>query len=158
MNGGRVAKRLLAVVLALSMLVTLGLYYNGSPSGRANDRPPLPAAALSQRVLSDGGGDGNDDVRNSDAFAESPPPQSAATHYLTNNNVVPSSKKLRENPRPFVSAAVDEYTCPALGLANTTIDTVAQFSRFEFQVIFYFYRSVCRFFSEMFNGLQIKLY
>lgn len=37
MNGGRVAKRLLAVVLAFSTLVTLGLYYNGG--GRADDRP-----------------------------------------------------------------------------------------------------------------------
>lgn len=122
MNGGRVAKRLLAVVLALSTLVTLGFYYNGLSSGvgvgsggRVDDRPQpaalLPAIEWPQR----------------------PEDDSAA------NDVAPSGHRKRpgvalQHRAAPMTATVDRDTCPVLGLANTTIDTVAEFSRFEFQV------------------------
>lgn len=122
MNGGRVAKRLLAVVLALSTLVTLGLYYNGLSSGaRMMDDRPQPAALLRR---------GNADW-----------PRRSAADGLSNEVDPAEAKKRRpaaDEPHrpaaPVLTATVDRDTCPALGLANTTIDTVAQFSRFEFQV------------------------
>lgn len=122
MNGGRVAKRLLAVVLALSTLVTLGLYYNGLSTGsgvggggRSDDRPQpaalLPAIEWPQR----------------------PEDDSAA------NDVAPSVPRKRpgtalQHRVAPMTATVDRDTCPVLGLANTTIDTASEFSRFEFQV------------------------
>lgn len=118
MNGGRVAKRLLAVTLALSTLITLGLYYNGSSSsvgvgGRTDDRPQpaalLPAAEWPSRSE-------DDEVAND--VAPSEPKKQPAAHH----RAVP------------MTAIVDKGTCPVLGMANTTIDTTAEFSRFEFQV------------------------
>jgi len=122
MNGGRVAKRLLAVVLALSTLVTLGFYYNGLSSGvgvggggRADDRPQpaalLPAIEWPKR-------------REDDSSA---------------NDVAPSEHRKRpgvalQHRVAPMTATVNRDTCPVLGLANTTIDTAAEFSRFEFQV------------------------
>lgn len=124
MNGGRVAKRLLAVVLALSTLVTLGLYYNGLSTGggvwgggRTDDRPQPQPAALLPAI----------------EWSQRPEDDSAA------NDVAPSGPRKRpgavpqHRPAPM-SATVDRDTCPVLGLANTTIDTAAEFSRFEFQV------------------------
>lgn len=129
MNGGRVAKRLLAVVLALSTLITLGLYYNngssvgGGSKAADDDRPRL--AALSQRV-SRGGDSTAAEWPATDAF-----------NYLANGvaDGVKSKKRQRAS-RPTLSATIDRDTCPEIGLANTTIDTVSQFSRFEFQVNF----------------------
>lgn len=125
MNGGRVAKRLLAVVLALSTLVTLGLYYNGLSTGgggvwgggRTDDRPQPQPAALLPAI----------------EWPQRPGDDSAA------NDVAPSGPGKRPGSAPRhrpapMSATVDRDTCPVLGLANTTIDTAAEFSRFEFQV------------------------
>lgn len=135
MNGGRVAKRLLAVVLFLSTVITLGLYYNGSSGvgggvgggagGRMDDR--LPAHRGAPAIADDD---------------EWPPRPTAAVGYLTNDVVPAEPKKRPAGPPgpsrpPHMSATVDRDTCPELGLANTTIDTVAQFSRFEFQVRFF---------------------
>lgn len=117
MNGGRVAKRLLAVVLALSTLVTLGLYYNGLSGGaRMMDDRPQPAALQ----------------RHGDAQWSR---RAAADDDGLANEVDPAeAKKPRRPAAPVMTATVDRDTCPALGLANTTVDTVSQFSRFEFQV------------------------
>jgi len=124
MNGGRVAKRLLAVVLALSTLVTLGFYYNGLTSGvgvggggRADDRPQpaalLPAIGWPQRP--------EDDSAANDVAAP-PGHRKRPGVALQHHRVAP------------MTATVDRDTCPVLGLANTTIDTAAEFTRFEFQV------------------------
>lgn len=116
MNGGRVAKRLLAVVLAVSTLVTLGLYYNGLSGGVRMMDDRLQPAALSRRAPVDGLANEVDD------------PAEAKKRR-------PTVDAPRHRPAaPVLTATVDRDTCPALGLANTTIDTVAQFSRFEFQV------------------------
>ncbi|KAL4141746.1 hypothetical protein QTP88_004323 [Uroleucon formosanum] len=121
MNGGRVAKRLLAVVLALSTLVTLGFYYNGLSSGvgtggggRADDRPQpaalLPAIGWPQR----------------------PEDDSAANDVASSGHRKRPGVALQHRVAPM-TATVDRDTCPVLGLANTTIDTATEFSRFEFQ-------------------------
>jgi len=122
MNGGRAAKRLLAVVLALGTLVTLGLYYNGGQpaggsGGRVAVRPPPPPqpAAFARRT----GGVPADPSSNGVAAASS----------AAGRGPRPSPRR-----RPVMAATVDRDTCPELGSANTTVDTVAQFSRFEFQV------------------------
>lgn len=115
MNGGRLVKRLLAVVLAFSTLVTLGLYYNGGGGGGigpSDDRSPQPAALLRA----------DDGLAAEDASNDVVPPDG-------------EGKRPSHRPRPpSVSAAVDRDTCPDLALANTTINTVDQFSQFDFQV------------------------
>lgn len=136
MNGGRVAKRLLAVALALSTLVTLGLYYNGLPGNYRQDtrnHPHSPSlAAPSPRALG-GGPAGPDD-------APDWPAQPADGDDDLLSNDVAKAPPLRSDRRPDVpprvqlSAAVDRDTCPELPLANTTIETATEFSRFEFQV------------------------
>lgn len=121
MNGGRVAKRLLAVVLALGTLITLGLYYNGSSSNadRIGNGRPRPGAVLSRKRLV---------VVDRDP-EERPSRRADAIHVLADDDVADGPKGARPS-----WASVDRDTCVELGLANTTIDTVAQFSRFEFQV------------------------
>ncbi|XP_050430611.1 alpha-mannosidase 2 [Adelges cooleyi] len=115
MNGGRVAKRLLAVVLALGTVATLGLYYNGS-TVRLDDRRPRPASAAewtqpgrpeALRQAVDAAGD--------------------------ETSAADTQKRRFGQLQPLASAFVDKDTCPEIGYADTNIDTVAQFSRFEFQ-------------------------
>lgn len=128
MNGGRVAKRLLAVALALSTLVTLGLYYNGLSSGGYRGHESRPRAqSQSPRALGnndgpdgDGGDGGGGDDLSSNDVADAP--------------LFKSGGRRPNAPRVQLSAAVDRDTCPELPLANTTIETATEFSRFEFQV------------------------
>lgn len=136
MNGGRVAKRLLAVALALSTVVTLGVYYNGSYNGggRIDDRPQR--AAFSQRAPGYGAVDTLPAVEWPSAQpADSP---TVVLNDLANDVYSSASNHDKAKKKPTtamaMSATVDRDTCPELGLANTTIDTVSQFSRFEFQV------------------------
>lgn len=139
MNGGRVAKRLLAVALVLSSVVTLGVYYNGAyggGGGRIDDRPQR--AAFSQRAPGYGAADAPPGAAEWPA-APSADPAAAAFNDLANDVYSPASNRDKPKKKPAaavaMSATVDRDTCPELGLANTTIDTVAQFSRFEFQVL-----------------------
>lgn len=145
MNGGRAAKRLLAVALVLSSVVTLGVYYNGAygggGSGRIDDRPQR--AAFSRRAPGYGAAD-------APPGAAEWPAAAAVFNDAANDVYSPASDRDKAKRKPAaaapVSATVDRDTCPELGLANTTIDTVSQYSRFEFQVymstVFYpFYRA-----------------
>lgn len=124
MNGGRVAKRLLAVALALSTLVTLGLYYN-SANYRHGSRQ-LISIEEPPRALGNGGAPARRPDRPSDEAGEEDVEEGVSNDVA----VYPDT----QSPLTELSAAVDRDTCPELPLANTTVDTVTEFSRFEFQV------------------------
>ncbi|XP_050523263.1 alpha-mannosidase 2 isoform X2 [Daktulosphaira vitifoliae] len=113
MNSGRVAKRLLALVLVLGTVATLGLYYNGSPLSRLDERPRAsvdwPPPPQAQRAESFEPSDG------------------------TNAHGAARLKSRFGQLQQLLSASVNRDTCPELGYAETNIDTVTQFSKFEFQ-------------------------
>lgn len=137
MNGGRVAKRLLAVVLALSTLVTLGLYYNGlSGNYRQESRPR--AQSQSPRALGDGlAGPADDSARSGDggsSGSDDDDDVDPSSNDLADGPPFKSDVRRPNAPRVELSAAVDQDTCPELPLADTSIETVKEFSKFEFQV------------------------
>lgn len=146
MNGGRVAKRLLAIVLALSTMVTLGLYYNGLSSGGGSGTGGVSGGNGGGRMMDDRSGPRPAALSQAEWLPRHRPAAAFADNDLSDDDhreiAAGQSKRRRPGskpPRPAWSAAVDRDTCPELGLANTTIDTVTQFSRFEFRVSVVFF-------------------